>query len=210
MNQLSFEKTMSIKDIAEFTGRDRETVRAHTEKLYPNLLVNGVKTELNEMQASDVLKSIRIKDTPNLQKNLQVLTKVDEDKIIDQAFALLHKRQQENLEIIKNLKSANTKMLPKAEFYDTVTSSKDTINMSDVAAVLNIKKLGQNNLYKFLRDKKILNRNNRPYRQYIEAGYFKCIENTFTSNTNQVVHVTLKTVVYQKGIDFIRKQIKEN
>ena len=49
----------------------------------------------------------------------------------------------------------NTEMKPKAEFYDDVTGSDDTIDIKQVAKVLNIPKMGRNKLFAFLRDKHI-------------------------------------------------------
>ena len=55
-----------------------------------------------------------------------------------------------------------------------------------------------------LRDKGVLMKNNQPYQKYVDAGYFKVIESTW-SKPNGDVQINLKTVVYQKGLDYIRK-----
>lgn len=95
---------------------------------------------------------------------------------------------------------------PKVEFYDDVAGSSDTIDMKEVAKVLNVKGLGRNNLFEKLRDKKILDRNNQPYQKYVDSGYFRIIESRYTLPTGEV-RISLKTVVFQKGVDFIRKII---
>lgn len=97
-------------------------------------------------------------------------------------------------------------MQPKAEFYDDVTGSKDAIEMKEVAKVLNLG-MGRNKIFEFLRDKKILDNNNQPYQIYVDKGYFRVIESKFTTPDGDV-KINLKTVVMQKGLDFIRRQIK--
>ena len=58
-------------------------------------------------------------------------------------------------ELIANQKSKIEIMKPKEEFYDTVTGSNDTIDMSQVAKVLNMG-IGRNKIFEILRNKKIL------------------------------------------------------
>ena len=95
----------------------------------------------------------------------------------------------------------NSEMRPKAEFYDDVAGSKDAISIGEVAKVLGIKGIGRNNLFKLLRDKKILQSNNQPYQEYIDRGYFRVIEQRWTT-TNGDTKISIKTLVYQKGLDF--------
>ncbi len=94
---------------------------------------------------------------------------------------------------------------PKVEFFDAVADSKTAISMNEVAKVLNIKGYGRNNLFEYLRDKGILDRNNVPYQRYVDAGWFRVIEQHYQKNGEPVV--TTKTLVYQKGVDAIRKKL---
>ena len=96
-----------------------------------------------------------------------------------------------------------TEMKPKAEFYDDVTGSTDTIDIGSVAKVLNIHNMGRNKLFSFLRENKILNKRNEPYQEYVDKGYFRQIETSWEHNGT--THINLKTVVFQKGVDYIRQ-----
>lgn len=102
---------------------------------------------------------------------------------------------------------------PKAEFYDDVAGSSDAIAMGEVAKVLKIKGYGRNNLFEFLRNKKVLQRNNQPYQKYIDLGYFRVVETKF-NKPNGDIGINIKTLVYQKGLDYIRrlvlKEVGEN
>lgn len=108
--------------------------------------------------------------------------------------------------IIDNQKKELANAKPKVEFFDTVTGSKDTIDMRTVATVLNCG-LGRNKIFEILRDKKILDRKNIPYQSYIDSGYFRTIESTYTKPDGDTC-INIKTVIFQKGLDFIRKVIK--
>lgn len=96
-----------------------------------------------------------------------------------------------------------TEMKPKADFFDAVADSKTAVAIGDVANVLGIKGIGRNKLFDILREKKVLKDDNQPYRQFIDNGYFRVIEQKYQKNGETVI--TFKTLVYQKGIDYIRK-----
>lgn len=96
-------------------------------------------------------------------------------------------------------------MKPKAEFFDAVADSRTAISMNEVSKVLGIKGYGRNNLFEFLRNNGILDRWNVPYQRYIDCGWFRVIEQKYTRHGEPCV--TTKTLVYQKGVDAIRKKI---
>lgn len=107
-------------------------------------------------------------------------------------------------ETIKKLTVDVERMKPKEEFFDAVTDSKDAIPIADVAKVLGFKGIGRNNLFKILREERILQPNNIPYQEYIDRGYFRVVEQRYDKPYGEV-GINIKTLVFQKGIDFIRK-----
>lgn len=92
---------------------------------------------------------------------------------------------------------------PKVEFYEAVTGSKDAVQMSEVAKVLNMG-IGRNKLFEILRNKKVLMKDNIPYQSFCDSEYFRVIEQKYNT-PNGEVHINTKTVVYQKGVEYIRK-----
>ena len=106
---------------------------------------------------------------------------------------------------IDGLKAQLLEMKPKADFFDAVADSKTAISMNEVAKVLNIKGYGRNNLFEFLRENKVLDRWNVPYQKYVDNGWFRVIEQHYQKNGEPIV--TTKTLVYQKGVDSIRRMI---
>lgn len=94
---------------------------------------------------------------------------------------------------------------PKVDFFEAVTGSKDTIDIGTVAKVLN-KKIGRNKLFEILRDKNILMASNMPYQKFIDCGYFRVIETKYNKPDGST-HIGFKTLVYQKGVNYINKLI---
>lgn len=151
----------------------------------------------------------------DMGKEIAMLQRNEQGKVVRQYFIQVEKEYNSpekvmaralllaNNEIQKLTLTVN-EMKPKAEFYDTVAESKDAIPMNEVAKVLNYKGYGRNRLFEFLRNNNVLMSNNLPYQTYIDKGYFRVIEQKF-SKPNGDVTIYIKTLVYQKGIDFIKR-----
>ena len=107
----------------------------------------------------------------------------------------------------KALEAQNAALLPKADFYDAVIESSDTIEMATVVKILNVG-IGRNRLFEILREQKVLRDDNTPLQYYVDLKWFKCVESKYTKPDGGVF-VNVKTVVYQKGIDGILKLLKE-
>lgn len=108
---------------------------------------------------------------------------------------------------INGLTATIAYMKPKADFFDAVADSKTAIPMDQVAKVLDCG-LGRNKIFELLRNNSILQYNNIPYQKYVDLGYFRVVEQSF-SKPNGEKCVSTKTLVFQRGLDFIRKQIKK-
>lgn len=163
-------------------------------------LIFGSKLEsaqkFKKWVTSEVLPSIRRTGSFSIQTKFNVPTTFAE-------ALRLAADQQEKIEAqAKQLEEQK----PKVEFFDTVADSKTAISMNDVAKVLGIKGMGRNNLFEFLRNEKILMSNNVPFQIYVDRGYFRVIEQKYMKNGEPCMNI--KTLVYQKGVDFISKTIK--
>ena len=103
------------------------------------------------------------------------------------------------------LQLANREMKPKAEFFDAVAGSKKAMSMEEVAKVLSYPGVGRNKLFEILRNQNILQKDNIPYQKYIDSGYFRVIEQKY--EVGDEVGINIKTLGFQKGVDFIRKTL---
>ena len=109
---------------------------------------------------------------------------------------------------VSDVQEENKRLKPAAEFAYQICSSKDAIDIGNCAKVLN-RNIGRNNLFEFLRNKKILQSDNIPYQKYIDSGYFRVIETKYTIPSGET-KISLKTLVLQKGVAYINKLLKEN
>lgn len=217
MNELSTEKTITTKELAEQLGTTRDVVIANARKCLPDkIFEQGKNTYWNKAEVTVLLdymkthtsnnRSVEFNSTvENLSTDLTPALK------IKKALELMQEGYEEELARLRaeNAEKENKliEQAPKVEFFDDVTGSTDTIDMKEVAKVLNVKGLGRNNLFELLRSRKILDRNNQPYQKYVDCGYFRIIESRYTVPTGET-KISLKTVVFQKGLEFIRKLIK--
>lgn len=96
---------------------------------------------------------------------------------------------------------------PAIDFYKAVTDSKDAIPMAQVAKVLDMG-IGRNKLFAFLRENGVLRSNNEPYQEYIDKGWFRVVEQKFTTPDGET-RINIKTLVYQKGMNGINRMLKE-
>ena len=143
---------------------------------------------------------------PSIRKTGMYATNelLDNPDLLIAAATKLKEERKTRVEAEKKVKLLE----PKAQFYDDVAGSKDSIEMGHVAKVLGIRRMGRNRLFSLLRDKKILDKNNIPYQQYVDLGYFRVLEQKYTVSNGQT-KINIKTMVFQKGIDFIVRKIRE-
>lgn len=224
MNELAVKETMTSKEIAEITGKQH----AHVMRDIRTLLEQGVnESNFGLVEYKDAKGEIR----PMYQltkKGCLILASgydpVLREKIINRWEELEMKEKQkfqvpttfaealrlaaEQQEKIEEQQKLIEVQAPKAEFYDEVVDSKDAIDMQAVAKVINMG-IGRNKLFEFLRNNKVLMQNNQPYQYYIDLGWFRVIESKYTKPSGDIC-INLKTVVFQKGVDGIRKLIKQN
>jgi phage antirepressor YoqD-like protein/biotin operon repressor len=204
MNEVSIESYVSVKALAEILDVSEATIKRAVEKV--RSLLGGVETNsqggylLNEEQATIVKNEIAKHHNLQSRQIDSVSTELEENQIIASAMAILQARNEE-------LKRQNEKLLPAANFAYQLCSSKDTIEIGECAKVLN-KNIGRNRLFEFLRNSNVLQSNNIPYQKYIDAGYFRVIESKYVT-PNGETKISLKTVVFQKGVAYINKLLSK-
>ncbi|MBR6538072.1 MAG: phage antirepressor [Lachnospiraceae bacterium] len=174
-------------------GRAGETNVINESGLYALIIKSNLPSakKFRKWVTSEVLPSIRRTGTYNLPGTYK------------EALIQLVAQVEEN----EKLALENSELKPKAEFFDAVADSKTAFSMQEVAKVLAIKGYGRNNLFEFLRNEEILDRYNVPYQRYVDCGWFRVIEQKYMRDGEPCV--STKTLVYQKGVDAIRKRIMQ-
>ena len=208
MNEIAERKLMTGKELAEVLGVSKDTINATVERLDVDGVLRRVDIARNtqggylfsEYQATVIKQEIQKHHNIANRQIDNVSTEAEEDQMIAQALTILQRRIQDANKEIEKLK-------PAAEFAYQICSSKDAIDIGNCAKVLN-RNIGRNNLFEFLRNKKILQSDNIPYQKYIDSGYFRVIETKYTIPSGET-KISLKTLVLQKGVAYINKLLKE-
>ncbi len=207
------EKTMTTKEVAEALGVSVDTIQKTVQKLAENnrRLFGEIKRNsqggylFDEAQATAIKLELQNHSKVNA---LSPKTTLEKQLIIQQAMQL-------QAEMIAELQAENERQAakikedaPKVEFYNAVTDSTDCIDIGQAAKILNVKGVGRNKLFEILRKEGVLDRKNMPYQKFVDAGLFRVIETSFTL-PDGTQKINLKTLVFQKGLDFIREILQE-
>ena len=97
---------------------------------------------------------------------------------------------------------------PLADRYNIYLDTDGLTDISSFSKSLGIKKIGRNNLYKWMRENKYLDKDNKPYQKYIEQELFLLKPNGSHKVKNEVIP-DFKVFLTKKGVDkFINKFIK--
>ena len=179
------------------------------------LVNNGANREIDD----HILKLDMAKEIAMLQRNekgkqiRKYFIEVEKEfnspsKVMARGLLIADKTIKEQNKHIQNLEYKIEQDKNKVEFYDDVIDSTTTFEISKVAKMLNFINIGRNNLFEILREQGILQRDNVPYQNYIDRGWFRLIETKYTK-PNGDIQLNYKTVVYQKGIEQISKLLKK-
>lgn len=185
-------------------GTDFNTVSKNLE--------NGGRT-IEHYISMDMAKQIcMIQRTPKGKEIRQYLIDLEKawntpEQIMARALTIAQQTIERRNFVIKMLEKDTERMRPKEEFYDAVAGSKTAIEMAAVAKVLNFNGVGRNKLFEILRDERILQSDNIPYQKYIDNGWFRTIEQKYSKDGE--TYINIKTLVYQKGVDGIRKILEK-
>lgn len=138
-----------------------------------------------------------------LEKRLNSLSDKDLLPIVSKRYAQLveeHKQLTEEHEQV-------------ASDYARLTDAEGNYEMKDAAKLLKYKRsdgkqVGRTELFAFLRDLQVLNRNNTPAQIAVDKGWFDEITGTYVANG--VEHPYVKTVVTPKGLERIRRFMEDS
>jgi len=177
-------------DSIDTPGGIQSMITVNEPGLY-NVIIRSDKPE-----AKSFKRWITHEVVPQIRKTGVYLAPTVDSKMLYQIAQALEEKEKQ-ISVLK----------PKAEFFDTVANSKTAIEMSKAAKVLEFGK-GRNVLFRILREEKILRYNNEPYQEYIDRGYFRTIEQKYQKKDGTTC-INIKTLVYQKGLDYIGKLLEK-
>ena len=213
------EPMFCLMDICKALGMKNSTMVASRleEDEVTKLDLGSQSGETNFVTESGLYAVILRSDKPNAKKFRKWVTSEVLPSIRKSGGYIAGQEQMSDAELMakallvaqRQIEQRNAQiaeMQPKADFFDAVADSKSAFSMNEVAKVLDYKGIGRNKLFEFLREQNILDRYNVPYQRYVDNGWFRVIEQKYMKNGEPVV--STKTLVYQKGIDGIRKKLQ--
>lgn len=196
---LGAKQKMTTKEVADILGVDVKTVQRAALSLDMDVERSGSSHTMLFDEAQVTAIKLEIENHSKVNA-LTPKTNLERQLIIQQAMQI-------QAEMIEELQSKVSRLEPAANFAYQLCSSKDTIEIGECAKVLN-KNIGRNRLFEFLRNNNVLQSNNIPYQKYIDAGYFRVIESKYVT-PNGETKISLKTVVFQKGVAYINKLLSK-
>jgi phage antirepressor YoqD-like protein len=172
MNDLTVPGTMTIREVADVLGIDPSTATKRVRELFPQKLRNGVTTYLNESEVTVLKMALGHNGHLGTLSEVAAMpqTRLEKALLVRQALLVqqetITELEKENAE----LRAENAEIRPKAETLDKITAAKGDVSVRELAAILAVPGLGQNNLFDLMRKDWYIDRLNRPYRRHIEAG----------------------------------------
>ena len=191
-------------------GRQGEGIVVNEAGLY-SLILGSRKPEAKVFKrwiTHDVIPAIR-----KTGGYIQGEESMSDDDLIARALVMAQKKIELREQQLKEKDAQLELQKPKVDFADHVTDSDNAIDMGTFAKYAQKQgiTMGRNTLFKWLRDQGVLMDNNVPYQRYLNAGWFRVIENVYNTGSGQ--YTTPKTLVTGKGqvalINYIRKNCKE-
>ena len=92
---------------------------------------------------------------------------------------------------------------PKVKAFNELMQSKDALDFLTFSKVIGI---GRTKLFAKLRELQILRQDNTPYQSFIDRGYFRVIESSYTQN--DITRIYTKTMILPKGQKYITTKVK--
>lgn len=92
---------------------------------------------------------------------------------------------------------------PKVKAFNELMQSKDALDFLTFSKIIGI---GRTKLFAKLRELNVLRADNTPYQKYVDSGYFRVIESSYTQN--DATRIYTKTMILPKGQKYITNKVK--
>lgn len=212
MKELSFEKTMTTKELAEVFKVGESTIKRAVEKLRPilgELQKNNQGGFLFTEKQSTLIKQ-EIEKHHNLSNRQidNVSTELEENETIFNAIKILQKR---NEEFKRRAEIAETKLIeqaPKVEVYDSICDSSTLQDLQTVAVTIGLK-----HIFKVLLADKIIEEKwtldgKRYYKPYAEYSIYFELKERISIDIYGRQHIRPRIYVTGREVTWLSKRYK--
>lgn len=205
VNELSAEKVMTTKELAESLKVDVRTIQRIANELFdPSTVLSqvingGVSKVFTEKQA--VAIKLKLRERNNL-KDSSVISQIGNDL---EFFALLKKKEEEQkvLDAYRDMRIAElTNRVKIAETaLNRISDGKGCYTVNQAAKALKLP-YGNKTLFQNLRTLQVLNQDNSPKQEQINSGHFKVV----VKHINDEIGSKPVTLVTGKGLVYLAKK----
>lgn len=205
VNELSTEKVMTTKELAESLKVDVRTIQRIANELFdPSTVLSqvingGVSKVFTEKQA--VAIKLKLRERNNLKDN-SVVSQIGNDL---EFFALLKKKEEEQkaLDAYRDMRIAElTNRVKIAETaLNRIADGKGCYTVNQAAKALKLP-YGNKTLFQNLRTLQVLNQDNSPKQEQINSGHFKVV----VKHINDEIGSKPVTLVTGKGLVYLAKK----
>lgn len=106
------------------------------------------------------------------------------------------------------------KQAPKVKSYDKFLNADQAMTMQEVCKMLNIKKMGRTNMFRYLRSNKIIMKGTTPYQKFVDQGFFKVIQRPLEIYSKKlgktITIMNAQTLVTAKGLEYLSKKLQRD
>ncbi|WP_342532788.1 phage antirepressor KilAC domain-containing protein [Lysinibacillus sp. FSL K6-0057] len=171
-------------------------------EIYKDFLEDYFQTKAeNEHMKTGIHEQIeKWKEKKAFAFGMSIMSQSDDDKVkylneVEEANTQILELEKivSKEEVVKSLQS-------KIHMSELIENTDGHFDIGNFAKIIGVKGLGRNNLFKWLREQKILQSNNIPYQKYMD--YFKVIP-----VVNQFGKTNDKPLLKSKGVDFLVKRL---
>lgn len=197
------EDEKGVRNMDTLGGKQNLTI-INESGLY-SLILRSRKTEAKRFK-----KWVTAEVLPSIRKHGMYATAQTVENMLSDPETAIKMLQTIKDERARNqeLEAERDRLKPKAETMDALMATDTALPIGSVAKALHKDfGIGRNRLFRFLRDNGILMANNEPKQVYLDRGYFRVVERRY--EVNGEMKVGTQTLVYQKGVNYIAKLLRD-
>ena len=199
-NELTTEKTMTVKEVAEALGVSERTIQNHAKNM--GLTQNGKTTYLSQKQCTEIKNSIAESGRNDLANVCEVKNINSEIDIERMTATVL----QYHIQRAKHLEQQLSITQPKADVYDAICDSSTLQDLQTVAQTIGI-----TNIFKVLLADGIIKKEWTKdgtlfYRPYADYNDYLVLKDGRPYVVDGVSHVRPRIFVTGKGITWLTKK----
>jgi anti-repressor protein len=216
MEIVKAEKTMSSIEIADLTGKKHAHVMRDIRNMFESLGIEDnpfLDSRINGQNKEMPLFNLPREECTILVSGYDITLRAKivrrwlelESSMVPKSLPEALRLAADQAEKIERLEHQTKEDAPRVEFARVVEGTDAKLSIGAFAKLSG--QIGRNNLFKKLRESKILMENNQPYQRYIDSGYFETSESIIKRTNQDMIIVT--PYITGKGQLWISNKIED-